>query len=78
MEGSSAMVDGKLYAKSFLSQWMAWVLCRMGNCMRKVSCRDGRQWCYAGWETECEKFPAAMDGSGAMPDGKLYAKSFLS
>ena len=40
--------------------------------MRKVSCRNGKHGCYAVWETECESFPAAMEGSGAMSDGKLF------
>ena len=40
--------------------------------MGKVSCRNGWHGCYAVWETECEKFPAAMEGSGAMADGKLF------
>ena len=52
MEGMGAMADGKLYAKSFLPRWMAVVPWRMGNCMQKVSCRDGRQWCYARWESD--------------------------
>ena len=39
--------------------------------MRKVFCRDRRQQCHAGWETICEKFPAVMEGMGAMPDGKV-------
>lgn len=71
MEGSGAMADGKLYAKSFLSQWMAVVLYRMRNCMRKVSCRDGRQWCYAVWETECKKFPGMVDDSVFMSNRKV-------
>ena len=65
------MADGKLYAKSFLSQWMAVVPWRMGNCMRKVSCRDGRQWCYAVWETECKKFPGMVDDSVFMSNRKV-------
>ena len=72
MEVMGAMPDGKLYAKSFLQRWMAVVLCRMGNYMRKVSCRNGKHGCYAVWETECESFPAAMEGSGAISDGKLF------
>ena len=47
------------------------VLCRMGNCMRKVSCRDGRQWYYAGWETECKKFPGMVDDSVFMSNRKV-------
>ncbi len=42
--------------------------------MRKVSCSDGWQWCYAIWETECESFPAAIVGMGTMPYRKLNAK----
>ena len=47
------------------------VLCRMGNCMRKVSCRDGRQWYYAGWETECKKLPGMVDDSVFMSNRKV-------
>ncbi len=65
------MAGGKLYAYSFLSQWMAVVPWRMGNCMRKVSCRDGRQWCYAVWETECQKFPGMVDDSVFMSNRKV-------
>lgn len=39
--------------------------------MRKVSCRDGRQWCYAGWETECKKFPGMVDNSVFMSNRKV-------
>ena len=46
--------------------------------LRKVSCRNETQRSYAGQETICEKFPAAMKHSGAMPDRKPYATSFLS
>ena len=45
--------------------------------MRKVSCSDGWQWCYAGWETICENFPAVMEGMGTMSYGKLNAKVSL-
>ena len=72
------MPDEKLNAKSFLLRWKAVVPWRVENYMRKVSCRNGWQWCHGGWETICEKFPVVMEGSGAMPDGKLYAKGFLS
>lgn len=65
------MVDGKLYAKSFLPRWKAVVPWRMGNCMRKVSCRNGWQWCHGGWETECKKFPGMVDDSVFMSNRKV-------
>ena len=52
--------------------------CRMGNHLQKVSCQYETQWSYAGQETIREGFPAEMKRNGAMPDGKPFAKSFLS
>ena len=65
------MADGKLYAKSFLSQWMAVVPWRMGIFMRKVSFRDGMQWCYSVCETQCKNFPGMDDDSVFMSNRKV-------
>jgi hypothetical protein len=53
-------------------------LCRIGNCMQKVSYRDETQCCHGGQETAYERFPTEVKHNGAMSDRKLYAKSFLS
>ena len=68
----------KPYANSFLSSCFDIVSCRIGNYTRKVSCRDETLLSHAGWETIREKFPVVMKPYCPMPDGKLYAKSFLS
>lgn len=43
----------------------------MGNYMRTISYRYGRQWCHAEWETIRKKFSAVMKDNGAMSNRKL-------
>ena len=63
------------------------VSCRVGNPSRTVSCRGETLRCHAPLSFRAErsavekspgeKFPAEAKRYGAMPDRKLYAKSFL-
>ena len=53
------------------------VSCRTGNYLRKVSCGGDTQWHHVGQETICERFPMEVIHHSFMPDGKLFAKSFL-
>ncbi len=52
-------------------------LCRIGNCLRKVSCWCETQWSHGGQETVCERFPVEMKRNAVMADRKLFAKGFL-
>ena len=70
--------DGKPFANSFLWRWYGIVSCRIGNYPRTVSCRDDTPSSHAVWETICEQFPVVMLCHRFMPDGKLFANSFLS
>jgi hypothetical protein len=45
---------------------------------RGVSCRCEAQQYHGAWKTAGEKFPVEVKHNNAMPDRKLYAKSFLS
>ena len=69
--------DGKLFAKGFLLRRCTIVSSRMGNYLRKVSCRGDTQWHHVGQETICKRFPVGVIHHSFMPDGKLFAKSFL-
>ena len=74
---SKAMPSRKPFAKGFLLRWNTMELCRIGNCMQKVSCWCETQWSDGGQETVCKRFPTEAKHNGAMTDRKLYAKSFL-
>ena len=69
--------DRKLLAKGFPLACHALVLCRTGNCLRRVSHWHVTHWSFAGQETACKRFPTGMLRSSPMTDGKLPAKGFL-
>ena len=53
------------------------VMTRQETIREKFPYGNGTQYCHAGQETICEKFPIEMVHSVPMTDRKLFAKSFL-
>ena len=57
--------------EGFLLACHALVLCRTGNCLRRVSHWHVTHWSFAGQETACKGFPTGMLRSSPMMDRKL-------
>ena len=57
--------------EGFLWDCYALVLCRTGNCLRRVSHWHVTHWSFAGQETACKGFPTGMLRSSPMMDRKL-------